>query len=301
MIDPRRHVAPGQSLSLAAAQVNWINEQMRRSPAAAPRGGDFSAPYTWVYVRNSSGAAVTRWGILAITGVEIAPTYTTVADRATNQFQAMPVLTGGTPTVTTTAWCVAIEPIAAGKVGKAAVSGVVQCKVDVASTGDTLVKCKASTSELQTGSSGEGLVLWKDAGTGTGKWALVRLGAGGGGGHGFRLGQFSGQWPNEPGAYGSGNVKVVTLYTMRTPQNNSNDYIPELDSNGDNVTAVTLNLFSHIPTQTAGDMPLWCLVMPFGGPGQYVSGYSYNEETESYDIPIYTDYSTLWLLVAAEC
>lgn len=191
MIDPRRHVAPGQSLSLAAAQVNWINEQMRRSPAAAPRGGDFSAPYTWVYVRNSSGAAVTRWGILAITGVEIAPTYTTVADRATNQFQAMPLLTGGTPTVTTTAWCVTIEPIAAGKVGKAAVSGVVQCKVDVASEGHALVKCKASTAELQTDSSGEGLILWKDAGTGAGKWALVRLGDGGGG---VRLGTISATW-----------------------------------------------------------------------------------------------------------
>lgn len=117
----------------------------------------------------------------------------------------------------------------------------------------------------------------------------------------LRLGQFSGQWPNEPGPTGSGNVKVVTLYKMRTPQNNPNDYVPELDGDGDPVTAVVLNLFSHIPTQTAGDMPLWCLVMPFAGAGKYVSGYSFNPDTNNYDIPIYTDYSTLWLLVAAEC
>jgi len=190
MADPRHHVRPGQTLALAASQLNWLNDQMRKTAAATPAAAGFSAPYTWVYVKNASGSAVDRWGILAITGLEITPTGTASA-AATKQFQAMPVLTGGTPTVTTTAWCVAIEPIAAGKVGKAAVSGVVQCKVDVASTGDTLVKCKASTSELQTGSSGEGLILWKDAGTGTGKWALVRLGAGGGG---VRLGTISATW-----------------------------------------------------------------------------------------------------------
>lgn len=163
---------------------------MRRSSVATPVGDGFAAPYTWVYVKNTSGAAVDRWGILAITGMEIAPT-ATATDAATKQFQEMPVLTGSTPTTSTMAWCVTIEPIANGKIGKAAVSGVVQCKVNVASATDTFVSCKASASELDGGLRGEGLILWKQSGTGTGKWALVRLGTGP---SGVVLGTISATW-----------------------------------------------------------------------------------------------------------
>jgi hypothetical protein len=117
---------------------------------------------------------VARWGVLAITGVAITPTSS--SGGATASFEEMPVLTGGTPSATTTAWCVAVEPIAANAVGRVAVGGVVQCKVEVTSADDKFVACKASTSELKTGTTGEGLILWKDSGTGSNKWALVRLG-----------------------------------------------------------------------------------------------------------------------------
>jgi hypothetical protein len=65
-----------------------------------------------------------------------------------------------------------VEPIESGKVGRVAVGGVVQCKVSVTNSADKFVACQASTSELKTGSKGEGLILWKDDSTG---WALVRL------------------------------------------------------------------------------------------------------------------------------
>jgi hypothetical protein len=83
----------------------------------------------------------------------------------------MPVLTGGTPSATTTAWCVAIEPIESGKIGRVAVGGVVQCKASIGNSSHKFVRAKASTSELESAWSGEGLILWKGSG-----WALVRLG-----------------------------------------------------------------------------------------------------------------------------
>lgn len=190
MADPRHHVRPGQALALAASQVNWINEQMRRTAVAGPQADGYSAPYTWVYVKNTSGATVARWGILAITGIEITPT-SNATDTATTQYQEMPVLTGTTPTTSTTAWCVAIEPIASDKIGRAAVGGVVQCKVDITADSDNFVACKASAAELKSGGAGQGLVLWKQSGTGTGKWALVRLAGGAGG---LRLGTISATW-----------------------------------------------------------------------------------------------------------
>jgi hypothetical protein len=129
-------------------------------------------PYTWVYCKPS--VTVARWGVLAITGVAITPTSS--SGGATASFEEMPVLTGASPSATTTAWCVAVEPIESGKVGRVAVGGVVQCKVEVTSADDKFVACKASATELKTGVKGEGLILYKDSGTGSGKWALVRLG-----------------------------------------------------------------------------------------------------------------------------
>jgi hypothetical protein len=110
---------------------------------------------------------VARWGVLAITGVAITPTSS--SGGATASFEEMPVLTGGTPSATTTAWCVAVEPIESGSIGRVAVGGVVQCKVEVDKADDKFVGC--SGGGLKTGVKGEGLILWKGGG-----WALVRLG-----------------------------------------------------------------------------------------------------------------------------
>jgi hypothetical protein len=133
-------------------------------------GSPVLKPYTWCYCKPS--VTVERWGVLEITGVAITPTSS--SGGATASFEEMPVLTGGTPSVSTTAWCVAVEPIESGKVGRVAVGGVVQCKVQVDKADDKFVGC--SGSGLKTSVKGEGLILYKEGGTGSGKWALVRLG-----------------------------------------------------------------------------------------------------------------------------
>lgn len=194
-------IEPGQRLSTAISARAWNRTQ---DAADIVLGGGLDGggqgvggptpPYTHVYCRNSSGSNVARWGVLAISGVAITPT-STATDRATTQFEEMPVLTGVTPTrATGDQFCIAIEPIGNNEIGRVAVAGVVQCKLDVVSATDTTAEPKdGSLVELRTGGE-SAVVLWKEPGTGPGKWALVRLGGGKSVGGGVRLGTISATW-----------------------------------------------------------------------------------------------------------
>ena len=228
--DPRHHVLPGQPLRLAAEQVNAINRMSRvaggaRGEAAAP---GYSAPYTWVYCRNTTGATAPRWGILAISGMQVTPTNTSM-DSATVQFQSMPVLSGAQPALDAKAWCVALEPIPAGGIGKVAVAGVVQCRIDVKAEADTIAGPKASTAELESGRAGAE-ILWKQPGLGTNKWALVRIDSGNGS---ARFGEVTAAW-------NKGAVATVTwLY-------------PDGSDRPDSPTFQALNQFESLPTPSPG-------------------------------------------------
>jgi hypothetical protein len=124
------------------------------------------------------------------------------------------------------------------------------------------------------------------------------------GGSPIRLGQFTGSWYNEPGISGADNLKLVKLYVQSPDASgptSANDWIPELDGNGDEVIAVTLNLFSYIPTRSGNDSSMWCAVIPLSDlAGEYWTG-SYEYVEGGPDVPIMRPYSKLWLLLAAEC
>ena len=194
MSRPDGRIEPGQPLRSAISARAWNRAQDAADLVLGQQGGITAGtgspvlkPYTWAYCKPS--VTVARWGIVAITGVDITPTSDDNA-TATKTFEDTPVVTGGTPSATTTAWGVAVEPIESGKIGRLAVAGVVQCKVEVTTADDKYVAC--TSGGLKTGSSGEGLVLWKEAGTGTGKWAIVRLGGGASGG--IVRGTFTAPW-----------------------------------------------------------------------------------------------------------
>jgi len=146
-----------------------------------------------IYVRNDAGTGVGYWGVLAITGVVAPPTGSTGASVA--QFQSEPAVVGVLPaTGASGAFCVTVEPIAAGKFGRAAIAGVVQCKLNVLDAAHGFaVPIQGNPSAFESASSGPASILWKDGGTGDGKWALLRIG-GGAGGEGPRLGKVSGTW-----------------------------------------------------------------------------------------------------------
>jgi hypothetical protein len=174
MSRPDGRIEPGQPLRGAISARAWNRAQdaadlvLGANPGTeGVPGSPVLKPYTWCYCKPS--VTVARWGVLAITGMEITPTGS--SGGATASFEEMPVLQGGTPSATTTAWCVAVEPIESGKVGRVAVGGVVQCKASVDNSAHKFVRAKASTTELESAWSGEGLILWQGSG-----WALVRLG-----------------------------------------------------------------------------------------------------------------------------
>jgi hypothetical protein len=166
---PDGRIEPGQPLRGAISARAWNRAQdaadLVLGAYAGTEGGIPGSavlkPYTWAYCRPS--VTVARWGVLAITGMAITPTSS--SGGATASFEEMPVLTGGTPSATTTAWCVAVEPIAANAVGRVAVGGVVQLKA------------------ADLGKASGAHVLWKDS-----NWALIRMQAG------VIRGTFSGTW-----------------------------------------------------------------------------------------------------------
>lgn len=129
MIDPRQPVLRGQRIAVAADQINHVSRLMRgtASLSGGPRTPETSAPYTWVYAKNSTGGNVDRWGVMEIVGVEVIPTASDT-DAATQQFCSMPVLTGGLFPGSGGQPCVALEPIKTDEIGRVAVDGVVQVK-----------------------------------------------------------------------------------------------------------------------------------------------------------------------------
>jgi hypothetical protein len=98
----------------------------------------------------------------------------------------------------------------------------VQCKVEVDKADDKFVACKASSSELKTGVKGEGLILYKESGTGSGKWALVRLA---GGATGILLGTFSAPWNKN-------STKTVTEATSGAIYASVNNYFAAITGTG---------------------------------------------------------------------
>jgi predicted RecA/RadA family phage recombinase len=178
MAKPDGRIEKGQRLASAISARAWNRAQdaadivLGVRPGVEAGDGSWShKPYAWVYCKPN--VEVSRWGILEITGLEITPTATD-SDAATISFQDAPVITAGNTSATTTAWCVAVDPIASGSIGKVAVAGVVQIKSSDFN--------KAAGAQL----------LWKDS-----NWALILIGGG------LRLGTISATWTK-------GNTATVT-------------------------------------------------------------------------------------------
>ena len=162
--------------------------QRDNGAAVGPSAGP--SAYTHILAKNATTGSVRRWGVLSVAGVVFTPSGAT--GNATQQFQDQPVLSGGLPTGGS-AFVVAVEPIAAGKIGRVAVAGVVQAKINITDAGHGFAKAKdGDLTQLSSADTGDAQILWKESGTGASKWAIVRFGAGAGAS--IRLGKVTGTW-----------------------------------------------------------------------------------------------------------
>lgn len=192
-MNPYRKVNPGEPLQIAAATWNRVIDEVATRPRFDGGMGEWPHINFSVRCRNDSGALVSRWSVLQITGVLESPT------GSFTQFERMPGVIGVSPggPAENASYVVALDPIEAGSIGMAAVAGAVQCRVNVRCTGHQYaVPASGVSAYMDTTDSGPFKIIWRDttgpaAATGatgasgvtgptgpkaTGPWALVLFG-----------------------------------------------------------------------------------------------------------------------------
>lgn len=143
-----------------------LNKELRAQEQLGRRDQDI------ILVRNESGSDRKRFEVLGYDEPIFKP------DTALGPFQRANAFIGTNPTVPAFIgkFCILLEPLKEGKIGKAAIGGIMPVKLDVwfetARFADVI---DGACDRLETTEYGSEIV-WKEEGTGGGKWALVRLG-----------------------------------------------------------------------------------------------------------------------------
>ncbi len=176
MSDPRLPVRQGQRLQIAASQINALNQMMRvgggatMAPGSAPTYGQ-----NIVLAYNGTVADVPRFGVMAIDSLVIDPSQ---GDRHAATFSEMPCISGRRPSDDPNQkFVIPIEPIRRFGIGRAILAGVAAVKLNIRHASHATAEPHVEeASELWTCHGGPAEIIWKEPGTGSGKWGLVRIG-----------------------------------------------------------------------------------------------------------------------------
>lgn len=172
--DPLKRVQPGDTLEIRASTYNTVVDAVKSLQANRPGRQHQNQPALAqsgiVLVRNDSGTDRGRFDVLGIAG--------SVFGSSSPEFPNRIVLSGATPTADHGLGFVILqEPIAAGRIGTAVISGITQARVNVENSGDTIAGLDASDpTRLTTSVPGTALILAVDSGAGT-QWGIVNVGA----------------------------------------------------------------------------------------------------------------------------
>lgn len=192
-MDPIKKVRPGERLQIPARAWNRVLDTLGPNlgyAAGEPAGIERASNI--VLVRNDSGETVPWLGVIGFKGVVIDPSGGTLdgtndASKRAREFVSKPVLVGDHPSSDFSIGekiGIAIEPIGVGKIGRAAIGGAFACQVYINSqTHGFAVPVRAINAipdggnkwELNSADCGPVKLLWKQAGTGTMKWAVGTL------------------------------------------------------------------------------------------------------------------------------
>ncbi len=169
------HVQPGQRLRIPAATHNAMIDAARahrdaQDLAARPNLGGLGLPV--LRVQNNTGAALPRYGIMGIGGAVLTPG---TAD-APGDYANKPVIAGRALTLPGDfgRWVMALQPIAAGALGRAIVSGVVAARITVTAASDTHADAFGGETLLRSGTFGRAHIIEKSAGLGV-QWATLAI------------------------------------------------------------------------------------------------------------------------------
>jgi len=154
------------------AMVEVINAYRRGQLTNLGVAGDTVRSAGIVHVKNNSGAARTRMGVLGIGAPLILPS----ADLL--EFKDRVRVNGDTPAAAHVPdlFVILREPIDADKVGLATIAGVCQVEINVTDVNHGFAGCEENNyTTLVSRTFGGARILWKETGLGT-KRAIVRLG-----------------------------------------------------------------------------------------------------------------------------
>jgi len=176
------HVHPGQPFSMSARTHNAMADAARaqqHSGTVVGRKAALQAAGPVIWVRNNTGSALHACDVVAL-GLPII-----VPSDNESEFEQQVTFEGGTPSVPADLgeWAVVIEPIPAGKIGRARASGLCQVRLYVPDGQEEYEfadVADGATGYLLLQREGPAQVLWRESGTSTStedlKWAIIRLG-----------------------------------------------------------------------------------------------------------------------------
>ena len=166
---------PGRPLNIPADNYNaWNRAAKALGVTGLPNtgGGNLDQQRDVVFIKNTIGRAVIRFDALGIDGWLIDPSTNIGA------FDRNPILVGVMPAIPDHVgkFAICLEPIADGGVGRAVVAGIVLANVKITSLDDVAVEIQDGDTELISGGSGSAQILDLSGMTGTGQYAVIRLG-----------------------------------------------------------------------------------------------------------------------------
>ena len=169
--DPLR--LPAQTFNIFCDTAEEVARMRKQNAAGVPQGRDVNT--TLVTIRNDTGGDLDRFSIVGLGDPLI--------DNSDNlaEFKNRITFKGETPDLDAHRgkFAILMEPIADGKLGKAAIAGVCQVLINVGDADHCFAEIEDGQSgRLLSGASGSAQILWKESGTGVGKWGLVRFGPG---------------------------------------------------------------------------------------------------------------------------
>ena len=176
-----KQVTAGEKFRFSARTYNDVNQLMEnnRMSGVSMQAKTLRSNNDFVYVKNTSAAGVSRYGILGISGIVFDP------QTALPAFTSRVVFEGAVPAedaYTDGRFVICAEPIRPGGIGRAWADGIVITKISVSDEAHVYASLKdGDASQLESSQTGLCTILWKESGTGT-KWAVIRFGAGSGNG-----------------------------------------------------------------------------------------------------------------------
>lgn len=172
-----KKVRSGEPLAIDAGVFNAMLDSTDKSrrhqlrQGAGPAASRFQSNNV-ILIENKSEQAVDRFGILGLGDPLFTP------EPRLDSFLNQIAFVGELPAADDHAgkFAITLEPIRKDAIGRAYISGVCPCLIDVVTEGDPYADIiDDDVDKLQSSDSGNADILWVESGTGT-LWAIIRFG-----------------------------------------------------------------------------------------------------------------------------